>query len=101
MMEPKRFSTLFSVEGESDDKERKAMVKQAITKLVKDFHSSLRTTLDRIGESSNAEKHVNELIHKANFRFSDLQLILNRAKDEVFKCFKLADMLLNETESLL
>jgi DNA-binding SARP family transcriptional activator len=39
---------------------------------VKDFHVSLIKALEAIGEFSNAEKHVNELIHRANFRFSDL-----------------------------
>ena len=60
------------MEEESEMKERHNLTRQAITKLVKDFHLSLRTTLDRLGDCSNAEKHVNELIHRANFRFSDL-----------------------------
>jgi hypothetical protein len=61
-----------SHEQEQERKDRKKLAKQAIQRLVKDFNSSLRTPLDRLGDCNNAEKHVNELVHRANFRFSDL-----------------------------
>lgn len=41
-----------------------------------DFHESLVKALDALGEYSNAEKHVNELVHRANFRFSELQSMI-------------------------
>ena len=48
------------------------LTKKSINKIVVDFHESLSKALDQLGEASNAEKHINELIHRANFRFSDL-----------------------------
>ena len=45
---------------------------QAIAKICSDFRYELHKSLGSAGEFSNAEKHVNELIHRANFRFSDL-----------------------------
>ena len=48
------------------------MVKKSIVKIVTDFKISLTKALDSLGEFSHAEKHINELIHRANFRFDDL-----------------------------
>ena len=89
------------MEEESEMKERHNLTRQAITKLVKDFHESLRSTLDRLGDCSNAEKHVNELIHRANFRFSDLQVALTKAKEEIVKCSKLANIVMEQSDELL
>ena len=96
-----RVKNVLSLEEETEVKERMNLTRQAITKLVKDFHISLRTTLDRLGDMSNAEKHVNEMIHKANFRFSDLQTILARAKDEVLKGQKFGEILQKEVSELI
>jgi len=58
------------------DEELKApdgeMTKQSVTRIVQDFKESLSKALDSLGAYSNVEKHANELIHRANFRFSDL-----------------------------
>ena len=52
------------------------VTKRSMQKIVDDFHESLVKALDALGEYSNAEKHVNELVHRANFRFSELQSMI-------------------------
>lgn len=46
---------------------------QAIAKICYDFRIELNKQIDTVGEFSNAEKIKNEMIHRANFRFDDLQ----------------------------
>ena len=62
------------------------LTKKSVQKIVEDFRVSLSKALESIGECSNAEKHVNELIHRANFRFSDLQTWVNMCRKELNKC---------------
>ena len=40
----------------------------------------MNKTLEMVGDNANAEKQVNELIHRANFRFDDLYSGVNKAK---------------------
>lgn len=52
---------------------------RSIQKIVEDFRTSLQKALEALGEASNAEKHVNEMIHRANFRFSDLHEAIKKS----------------------
>ena len=65
---------------------------QAIAKICSDFRYELHKSLGSVGEFSNVEKHVNELIHRANFRFSDLQAGVRKAKQLLTKCQKLSEI---------
>ena len=62
------------------------LTRQSVEKIVADFRVSLVKELDKLGENSNAEKHINELVHRANFRFSDLQTLINRSRKELTHC---------------
>jgi hypothetical protein len=62
------------------------LTRKSVEKIVQDFRVSLVKALDALGMASNVERHVNELIHRANFRFSDLQTLLKKAKTELTKC---------------
>ena len=48
------------------------LMKKSAQKIVEDFRVSLSKALESVGDCSNSEKHINELIYRANFRFSDL-----------------------------
>ncbi len=65
------------------------LTKSSIDKIVQDFHESLQKALDALGACSNVEKHMNELVHRANFRFSDLHIWVNQSKTEFAKCNEL------------
>ena len=61
---------------EEEDEEIKVdtdLTKKSVEKIVEDFRNSLKVALNDLGMDSNAEKHINELVHRANFRFSDLE----------------------------
>ena len=45
-----------------------------------------------VGEHQKVEKQVNELIHRANFRFDDLHSGVNKAKKLITKCQKLSEV---------
>ena len=49
------------------------MCMQAVAKICDDFKKELHKSLDSFVEESHSEKHLNEMIHRANFRFSDLK----------------------------
>ena len=69
------------------------LTRESVEKIVADFRVSLQKELDKLGENSNAEKHINELVHRANFRFSDLQTWINRSRKELTHCQKLKEIL--------
>jgi len=69
------------------------LTRKSVEKIVQDFRVSLVKALDALGMSSNVERHVNELVHRANFRFSDLQSLLKKAKTELTKCLQLKEII--------
>ena len=78
------------------------MTCQSINKIIQDFHDSLVEALGQLGAYSNVEKHMNELIHRANFRFSDLHTWLKDSEAELRKCNGLRDLIhetINEREA--
>ena len=63
-----------------------SLTRASIEKIVLDVHESLRKALDQLGMNSNVEKHVNELVHRANFRFSDLDSWVKLCRVHLTKC---------------
>ena len=65
----------------------------SIDKIVHDVHESLRKALDQLGMNSNVEKHVNELVHRANFRFSDLDSWIKMCRKDLTHCHQLKEII--------
>ena len=65
---------------------------QATAKICSDFRKELHKSLKPNDEFLNAEKHINEMIHRANFRFSDLQEGARKAKKVLSQCQKLSEI---------
>ena len=51
-----------------------------------------------VGEHSKDEKHVNEMIHRANFRFDDLHSGMTKAKKLISKCQRLSEVAQSELQ---
>lgn len=65
------------------------LTSKSVEKIVQDFQESLTKALESLGAYSNVEKHMNELVHRANFRFSDLHSWLQISREELNKCHEL------------
>ena len=72
--------------GEETKLQGDTQTRTSIEKIVQDMHESLRKALDKLGMNSNVEKHVNELVHRANFRFSDLDSWIKLCRMHLTKC---------------
>lgn len=77
------------------------LTRQSVNKIVLDFKESLQRALDSLGAYSNVEKHMNELIHRANFRFADLHNWLQDSKHELSKCNDLRTLIQGELNRLM
>ena len=77
------------------------LVKKSVEKIVKDFQTSLVKALDALGEYSNAEKHVNELVHRANFRFADLKNLEQECTNLLQNCLSLTEIINDELSKQL
>ena len=86
-------SNVSILDGEELKEPGEEPTKKSVEKIVQDFRLSLMKALDQLGEYSNAEKHINELVHRANFRFSDLQTCIQQCRRELTKCQKLRDII--------
>ena len=87
-----------------EEEERKTLAELTVKsaqKIVDDFHDSLQKALDSLGAYSNVEKHMNELVHRANFRFSDLHNLICDSRQELSKCQSLGGILKEELEKQL
>ena len=72
--------------GEETKLQADSQTRTSIDKIVQDMHESLRKALEKLGMNSNVEKHVNELVHRANFRFSDLDSWIKLCRMHLTKC---------------
>ena len=79
--------------GEETKLQGDNLTRASIEKIVLDVHESLRKALDQLGMNSNVEKHVNELIHRANFRFSDLDSWVKLCRVHLTKCHQLKEII--------
>ena len=77
------------------------LTSKSVEKIVQDFQESLTKALESLGAYSNVEKHMNELVHRANFRFSDLHTWLQVSRQELNKCHELKQMIQDEIERLM
>lgn len=83
-----------SIEEENEEVKIDAeLTKMSVEKIVEDFRNSLKSNLKALGMDSNAEKHINELVHRANFRFSDLESINNMCMNELHNCDQLKNII--------
>ena len=75
-----------SIDAEEYKLEGNHLTKACVNKIVEDVHISLKKALDQLGMNSNVEKHINELVHRANFRFSDLDKWIKMCRRDLTKC---------------